>query len=67
MASRHHRTRRLGLCFAVLLVRWRSYRDKQGQAMRFHALQSRGLQTEVFAAWRELIGLLKWKNIRRRR
>ncbi|EFJ51807.1 hypothetical protein VOLCADRAFT_87353 [Volvox carteri f. nagariensis] len=67
MAARHHRTRRLGLCFGVLLKLWRAYRERLGRALRFRDVHALGLLAEVLAAWRELVEVLKWKNIRMRR
>ncbi|GLI66401.1 hypothetical protein VaNZ11_010162 [Volvox africanus] len=67
MAARHYRTRRLGLCFGALSTAWRAYRERLVRALRFRTLHTRGLVAEVLAAWKELVEVLKWKNMRTRR
>jgi hypothetical protein len=67
LAARHHRTRRLGLCFGLLLALWRAHRELLERAKRFRAVRAVGVAAEVLAGWRELVGELQWKNIRMRR
>ncbi|KXZ52960.1 hypothetical protein GPECTOR_8g333 [Gonium pectorale] len=67
LAARHYQTRRMSLCFNVLLAIWHGYQERLTRALFFRSHKNDLAKAEVLAAWRELVGWLQWKNDKIRR
>ncbi|PNH11223.1 ATP-dependent RNA helicase glh-2, partial [Tetrabaena socialis] len=67
LAARHHRTRRLSICFAALLALWQDYQALLMRALLYRSMRNDVLKGRVIQAWRQLVGWLQWKNDKRRR